>query len=609
LEFEDFAVSPTAFSPNGDGSQDQVWVVARLSEPGWLSVWVDSAGVRVRTLADSLAVGVDPEGVVWDGLSDPDPGSGESRLLSEGTYTIRAEAWKGNATAAAQPVDVLLDLTPPVHLGTTVVEGDTLLRNGESITVETTWDASGYRVWADFSRVDSDTAGGLEVFPWGERVQLRYTVSPRNTREDADSLVVPITAWDAAGNATTDSSLLVSLHNVPVPLGSELADSAQVLHNGDEMVILSRWDRPGLLLEVDVSELDDGTDAQGPVVGDLGDGTYQISYWISTDNTRPDGGAIPIRITACTRFGDCFTDESLTVCLSNHPPVHLETRLLSERTVFKNLDTLKIETRWASPAGLELEVGADFHGVSTVYDDGDEQVIQTADSTFLVVYVIPTANATPDRDSILVPVYARDSGCGATEIRELWVSLDNTPPDLVPTLDPLPATTTQGELAVSGTAPGVPQVGIYRDEELAAVAAVDSSGAFSATIALVPGPQEITARSWDLAGNASDPSSPQRVVWVEGPALEIPKPFRPGDRFLLADPGGWDRLRLRILNLEGDLVRDWDLSGVGRYVELSWDGRNGDGQRVHTGPYVLELEAWATDGGHRRELHPFLFRR
>lgn len=606
LQFTEFSTDVPAFSPNGDGIQDSLNIRVQLNLESFLRVWVDSLGTPIRTLLDSVAVGTDLELLSWDGVSATSPDT------TEGSYQIRASAYSGEQFALATPLDIVLDLTSPIHNSTVIVEGDSLVQNGETITIDTTWDGEGYVIDPDFTRIDSDTLGGLQKVPMGETTRLIYTLSFNNTRDNADSILIPIRATDTAGNSTVDSTLMLILRNPPVPLGSAPEDSVRTVHNGQTVVIFSQWDRAGYGLTADFSNVDKGTVAPY-AVADIGDGLYRITYTISEDNTVPDGDSLAVPITATSRFGDSFTDASLYLCLSNFPPVHIGTRLMSDKTIFKFGDTLRVETQWKSPVGLTMaSAGGDFQGVSTRFDLGEDSFAQIDDTTFVVTYRIPTSNEATDSDSILIPTYGQDSGCGRTWARVLRVTLDNTPPEGIPVLDPIPPTTTSSRINVAGSTSEA-GAAVYRvaeiDDELLGTAQADSLGIFTVTIDLIAGPQEIVARSLDPAGNASEPTAPQRIVLVEEGQIDIPKPFRTGDVLVASHPAGWDNLELRLINLEGSLIREWSLSSPGRYVEIPWDGRNDDGERVHSGAFLLIWEGSFADGGREEKTLPLLYLR
>ncbi|MBU1702225.1 MAG: NUDIX domain-containing protein [Candidatus Eisenbacteria bacterium] len=295
--------------------------------------------------------------------------------------------------------------------------------------------------------------------------------------------------------------------------------------------------------------------------------------------------------------------------VNNHPPVHIATRLINAKTVFKNSDTLKIETQWSSPGELEINVGADFQGISSRFKDGNEATQQTNDTTFVITYLIPAANEASDAASVLIPVYAQTGGCRREEIRALWIGLDNTAPTIVPVLNPLPSSVTTDQITVAGVVDSLPAVAIFKDGKRVATADVGAGGEFSVPISLTPGPQEIAAAGRDAAGNESGHSAAQTVIYVTAGEVLIPKPFRPGDIMTISHPIGYEHVDARLLNIEGGLVREWRWDQNLNYIEIQWDGRNGDNARVHSGAYLLKWEARFSDGGSEKHIWPILYLR
>lgn len=96
----------------------------------------------------------------------------------------------------------------------------------------------------------------------------------------------------------------------------------------------------------------------------------------------------------------------------------------------------------------------------------------------------------------------------------------------------------------------------------------------------------------DIETALVDPNAPGGTV------TNYPNPFHPGETpttiaWKLSDPAG---VRLRIFTLMGNLVYERDFSadspgGMAGLNEFAWDGRNGDGEIVASGGYVLLIEA------------------
>jgi hypothetical protein len=106
-------VSPTTFSPTGDGVYDTASFRVYLPREVKLTVEVlDAQGTAVATLARDLASGRRRESLTWDGLQDGKP-------VPEGEYTVRARFAGAETTEAKATVKVDTSLKwPPVKYDT-----------------------------------------------------------------------------------------------------------------------------------------------------------------------------------------------------------------------------------------------------------------------------------------------------------------------------------------------------------------------------------------------------------------------------------------------------------------------------------------------------------
>jgi PGF-pre-PGF domain-containing protein len=101
------------------------------------------------------------------------------------------------------------------------------------------------------------------------------------------------------------------------------------------------------------------------------------------------------------------------------------------------------------------------------------------------------------------------------------VTLDTTPPS-EPTVFPLPGAIALSELEITGTAEPGSVVRAYIDNRMAG-ATIAENGDFSLTVILSEGPNVITARATDGAGNTGPASAAQTVEYVR-PAWAPPTP-------------------------------------------------------------------------------------
>jgi hypothetical protein len=99
------AVTPAAFSPNGDGRLDGTTVAYALSAPASVAVRIEQAGAIVADLGtQTLAAG--PQQLAWDGST------GGTRV-ADGSYDVVVSATDALATVI-QKVPLTVDTTAPV---------------------------------------------------------------------------------------------------------------------------------------------------------------------------------------------------------------------------------------------------------------------------------------------------------------------------------------------------------------------------------------------------------------------------------------------------------------------------------------------------------------
>ncbi len=206
-----------------------------------------------------------------------------------------------------------------------------MLANGDTIELETVWDAPGYSISADFSSVDSTYRAGDEKVdsPGQDEDSYVYIISHKlssaNNMPDGKGNTVIINAVDAAGNKNQYILRLGLDNTAPDILSVESADDDAVYKNGDTVTLKVKLDARSHQVSADFSKLDStysGRENQVQVT-DNGDGTYTVKYGISNENTLGSDKVISnikITITAVDSVGNSTTDSSMTVELDNVPP-------------------------------------------------------------------------------------------------------------------------------------------------------------------------------------------------------------------------------------------------------------------------------------------------
>jgi peptidoglycan/xylan/chitin deacetylase (PgdA/CDA1 family) len=105
------AVSPDAFSPNGDGVKDSVHVGVRVARPGTLTVVVRGPqGRKVFVPAFEKPVGRGPVHFLWHGGAAAD---GRGPSVKDASYLVRAETVDDAGDRFVTSASVRLDTTPP----------------------------------------------------------------------------------------------------------------------------------------------------------------------------------------------------------------------------------------------------------------------------------------------------------------------------------------------------------------------------------------------------------------------------------------------------------------------------------------------------------------
>ena len=137
-------------------------------------------------------------------------------------------------------------------------------------------------------------------------------------------------------------------------------------------------------------------------------------------------------------------------------------------------------------------------------------------------------------------------------------------------------------------ASGADSVVVRVNGEDAASGRPDATGRFAIDVPVTERENLITAVALDRAGNASREAAVQGVDFLPGLVVEVPKTFRPGDRFVVGNPVPPSAVEIRIVNLAGQLIRI--LHGGGdELVEVPWDARNEVGEEVNGGPYLTRI--------------------
>jgi hypothetical protein len=401
-------------------------------------------------------------------------------------------------------------------------------------------------------------------------------------------------------------------------------DSLPVLVGGDTIHLLTRWVVPNgagtadsLNVTADFSRLDPPRPGApgNQAVATLGEGggRYDVHYTLTGSRRDSSGIGIPLLAYGPPGRAARFTDHSVKVCLSNHPPVHLSSELIRNGDPpyppYRSGDSVIIETRWESHDNLALRVTADFSEIDTLRLE--PRAYDRTGGLFLIRYRLPLAkeDMLPDGSGKVIRIIARDSGCGVTSDASVRIDIDTEPPpaDLVQ-MDPLPLVTSAESLVVSGEAPQAARVLLLRNKAWQVTVLPDSvTSRFSGKIELLLGENRIQVRTEDAAGNPTlpYPSTPRIVTRLQAATLAIglpysrtDKPTESADDIALRNPEPMTGTVVRIFNLEGDCV--WEERpdpGVPLLEHrFHWEGTDRAGDRAPQGYYLVRAEWRGPDG-------------
>ncbi len=423
--------------------------------------------------------------------------------------------------------------------------------------------------------------------------------------------------------STPAASVTVALRDYWFVTPDTLSDgSLRPLTRNDTVEILTLWEVPedtaaadSLEVTADFSRLDPADPAGGLVRGrPRPGGFYALTYTLPGVATRSDSSHIPIPLTARLGGDDPVVDRRIEVCLSNHPPVHVASRIVRPKDrPYRTGDSLTVETIWRAADGLLMDRARLDLSSILIDPDGLEPKIERpgeeADGIFILRYRLPLSAEAflPGGSEKRISVLGYDRGCGVSTEDAFRIAFDVTPPaDDGLALDPLPTVVTEDSVEVSGRADGCRFVLIYRNRFALEVTDVDSlTSRFGAVIPLLRGENEIQIRGEDQAGNgtALHPSPAFIVTRLDRAALTIAQPYsrrdlsRGSDDIVLRDPAGMRGVRMRIFNLEGDCL--WEERGatdVREELIFHWPGRDQAGERAPQGYYLVRAE-WTSGSG------------
>lgn len=456
------------------------------------------------------------------------------------------------------------------------------------------------------------------------------------TREGAPEFKRCVVTWPTPGVVTADTSA---------------TQPEFAVENGDDILFYCYWDsRRAYDVSADFSAID--SQAGGVVWGSPCESIdsvlvggeyetwncYQFEYTVSENNLLTDDDELVIPITAYdpeTQYST--TTRAVHFCVNNDPPEHVRTEIVSPGVfnvregdtlyLVRNGGEIILRSYWRSTSNLFVR--ADLSDLDAGFEVPrvERSKIDSLSSDTLRVYQLKYTfgvNACCEEGKAPYPLYGYtyvwNTGCGADTSEALLFEMDNDGPAGGPLLDDdAPDQTSRESITLTGTVPGDAS-GLRAsiatetlEDPVTAEGEVDQGAdTFSITLPLEPGENVVTLTATDQLGNGSTDELEFSIFRVSGTTYSIPKPFAPGDEFVLSSLDGWSSVEMEIYNLEGGRVQSRSLSGnptlfIARWA---WDGRNGEGADVRRGPYLLRIRTRDPQGGaEQEEVRAFVFTR
>ena len=170
-------------------------------------------------------------------------------------------------------------------------------------------------------------------------------------------------------------------------------------------------------------------------------------------------------------------------------------------------------------------------------------------------------------------------------------TIDLTPPS-PPVLRPPTSPVRAPGYDVVGTSSDGDAVTVYRAAGGDTVSATESLTLeiFSVPIELLLGDNIIWAVALDEAGNESGPSNKITVVYDDAAGIYYPEAFRGPDSFEIMTDVEAIGVEIKIYTLTGEEVVTLFETGPATRFEIEWSLRNGDGDEVRNGAYLVVIE-------------------
>ncbi|MBD3349354.1 MAG: hypothetical protein GF400_09205 [Candidatus Eisenbacteria bacterium] len=333
-EIRGLLVSPSRFTPDGDGVSDSTLVefTLRSIEPTdrfWVEV-TDPGDESTLVLLTGTAL--ESVSVFWTGDDQ------EGEAAADTVYTVNARTVDAAGNEDVEETMVDLDVDPPALFAMYSPDPDTteirVAASAETTVVGSAYDRAGV-AYVMFSLDGGETwtspgasrsARDGTYLSWSGPVACEACTL--GVRDDTTAVLVrghdATLTEDGLGHYNTESSdpPVLSFDVVfdvagPVHVSSYTDDDDATYENGQEISITSFWDAEGYTIEADFSSVDSAVDSLFDMTDvlweDKGDGRYSIDYTASAGNSLVPVVDAAVAIRATDPFGRAVTDTTVTV--------------------------------------------------------------------------------------------------------------------------------------------------------------------------------------------------------------------------------------------------------------------------------------------------------
>ncbi|MEW5693477.1 MAG: hypothetical protein AB1765_09310 [Candidatus Hydrogenedentota bacterium] len=221
---------------------------------------------------------------------------------------IKVLVYNGGSLIDSQIAIVQFDSTPPDITGYTILDADTIYRDGETISIFISYgsDSSPLTVSIEQATIDSLYPGDSVINKGTNGCTIYYKISQNNANPDAETYYLIILLRDAAFNS--DSIIIfVALDNTPPD--TPTLTVLQANYRNGETVIISVTNTGALArIEGDFSNLDSMFSETMDTYQAVNNGGT-ITYYISLANSRPNG-VYQVNITVYDTAGNSVSQKT-----------------------------------------------------------------------------------------------------------------------------------------------------------------------------------------------------------------------------------------------------------------------------------------------------------